>query len=287
MAAHRQRLRTRGVAAPVLLLFAWPALAWAAPAKPAVKAPAATPAVVAPAATAAAAPSQAEGARGAQKEAAAEYAAGRFRKSAELFHTCFGLDATQFGCLFNAARSEQRDFQLDSAEATFRRFLDVAPQDHEGRRRATVHLDEIRDTRARLQAEKAAAAAVTIAVAPTETVEKPGSWLRPAGWGAAGAGVVLAAVGVAVLVRASGEQADLDAKVADRQNGKVSGIDYAAYAEQQADLNGRYYLGDALLGVGVACAGVGAWLLATTPALPAVTLAPQAGGVRASVAWRF
>lgn len=100
-----------------------------------------------------------------------------------------------------------------------------------------------------------------------------------------------------VLLGATGEQADLQAKLDDRNGGgKVASIDYETYAERQEGLNARFYLGDALLGVGAACLGASVWLLATAPStakgagVPSaakVMVVPQPGGARALVAWRF
>ena len=98
---------------------------------------------------------------GALRMANLHYQEGRFQKAAELYHDAFKTHPEP-AFLFNAARAEMRDFQLDAAERDFRRYLELPGVDEAGQRRANVHLDEIagyrRDAAAKSQASAAAAA---------------------------------------------------------------------------------------------------------------------------------
>ncbi len=78
-----------------------------------------------------------------------------YAQAARLFHQAYGLDPVP-EYLFNAARAEQRGFELDDAERDFRTFLALEAISDESRKRAQVHLTEVQETRARLQTEKEA-----------------------------------------------------------------------------------------------------------------------------------
>lgn len=235
------------------------------------------------------------------KVAAAEYAAGHFEKAAGLFLTCFDVDAKNMSCLFNAARAEQRSFQLDKAEAHFRQFLAVNEADETGRKRAQIHLQEVSEMRAQLKKQQAPveSAPVPPPLAPVLPTPAPtvvqrhetpseGAWKSTAGWSSVGAGVAMVATATALFLMASSDQADLDAATGKTDgSGLISGIGRDDYVQRQNSVNTRTYVADALLAIGVVSAGAGTWLLATAPALPTVraALAPDGGELR--LAWRF
>jgi len=247
--------------------------------------------------------------------ATAEYKAGDFKKASEHFHACFDVDPKNLVCLFNAARSEQRAFLLDKAEEDFNLYLKLAPaSDEQGRKRAGLHLDEIRDLKAQLakkeeEARKAAAPTVPVApagptpenkaeVAPaagslTREFRPPeGNWKRTGRWIALGGGAALMAAGAAILASASGAQSDLEAEMGPANSaGKFTGVGYADYKSRQESINSQIVMADALLVGGVAVAAAGAWMALTAPDAPApratLQVAPQPGGTTALLAWRF
>lgn len=247
--------------------------------------------------------------------ATAEYKAGDFKKAAEHFHACFDVDPKNLVCLFNAARSEQRAFLLDKAEEDFNLYLKLAPaSDEQGRKRAGVHLDEIRDLKAQLakkEAEARKAATPPAPVAPPappaekrvevvppaggvvrEAAPPAGSWKRTGRWIALGGGAALVAAGAAILASASGAQSDLEAEMGPADGaGKFTGVGYADYKSRQEDINSQIVMADALLVGGVAVAAAGAWMALTAPDAPApratLQVAPQPGGATALLAWRF
>lgn len=236
-----------------------------------------------------------------QEVATAEYKASDFKKAAEHFHTCFDVDPKNLDCLFNAARAEQRSFALDKAEEDFKKFIELAAPEDQGRKRALVHLDEIKELRTRLTPEKdrpkaAEAVAVVakapeaVATAPTAPVETPPTWRKPAAWGVAGLGAVVAVIGVAFLVGAKGEQADLDKKVGDTSgDSKVTTIDYATYSKSQNDINSSLVTADVLVGVGLGLAAAGTYFALTAPAATGtnVHVAPLPSGAILSWSGRF
>lgn len=246
--------------------------------------------------------------------ATAEYKAGDFKKASEHFHACFDVDPKNLVCLFNAARSEQRAFLLDKAEEDFNLYLKLAPaSDEQGRKRAGVHLDEIRDLKAQLakkEEEARKAANPTPPVGPTGPAEKKaeagppaggvarevpapeGEWKRTGRWVALGGGAALLAVGAAILASASGAQSDLEAEMGPANTaGKFTGVGYADYKSRQESINSQIVMADALLVGGVAVAAAGAWMALTAPDTPSpratLQVAPQPGGATALLAWRF
>lgn len=88
-----------------------------------------------------------EAALGALKLAQLEYQQGRYKEAARLFNRAWQLDPRP-EYLFNAARAAQRAFDLDDAEARFKRLLELPGVAEEVRRRAEIHRTEIRETRA-------------------------------------------------------------------------------------------------------------------------------------------
>mgnify|MGYP002630298541 CR=1 FL=1 len=270
-------------------------------------------ACMAPGHRAAAADAQtSEAALGALKLAQLEYRNGNYAEAARLFHRAYDLDPVG-DYLFNAARAEQRVFDLDAADRDFARFLALPSGSDEGKRRARLHLEEVRATRdqltrakaverkaveARLRAEAEARQAAEEHASPTPTAPPPaataaaadqppavgtpaateaqvgaqalapmdGSWKRPAGWAALGAGVLAAAAGAWLWLSVEADQRDLDARTADQDvEHKVVGIEWPDYERDQTRLNQLRPAAQALTAVGVVAAGLGGWWLATAP----------------------
>ena len=276
------------VALAWVCLVAAPVRAAPVSAAPVRTAPKALPAAVPVVAPAAPAP---KSAAAVQAEAMVEYGAGRFGKAAELFQTCVALDAGNMQCRFNLARSHQRDFALDKAEAAFVQYLKLEGGDPQATKRAQTHLDEVRATRLQLeqartaQAAVAAQAAASLPAAVTGSESTPRGWQRPVGWATIGTGGAALAVAVVLLVGASGDQQELDALTAETdKQGLIGGLSYDEYKGRQEAINSRMLTGDVLAVTGVVLAGAGGWLLWTAPARTAA-LVPTGRGL--AVAVRF
>jgi len=122
---------------------------------------------------------------------------------------------------------------------------------------------------------------------PPPTVVTPAP--RPVnwpGWAVVGGGVALLAGSAGLYLAQGDERASLDAALAKESGGKITGIDYDVYVKRRDDLNASYRNAAILGGVGVAAAGVGAWLLLHEPT-QAVLLGPGPGTAGLSLAGRF
>ena len=239
------------------------------------------------------------------------YKNGNFKKAAELYHTAYNIDP-QPAFLFNAARSEQRLVLLDVAEKHFKQLLELKGLDDATRKRTQMHLQEITAVRKAMAALKPAPPSPSVAGEPQPVPAPPqplttgqtpdaatgaaipdatvtaggGAWKAPVGWTSIGTGAVLTGVGAWLLVSYLGDQEALDgrrAKVNDQ--GRVLGISYEKYEQEQQSLWTQQGLGAAAAGVGLAAMGVGAWMLATAPVDATLAIAPAARG--ATLTWRY
>ncbi len=96
----------------------------------------------------------------------------------------------------------------------------------------------------------------------------------------------MTAVGAWLLISYTADQTALD----DRQDvvnddDKVLGISYDKYADEQQALWTRRNLGFGAAGIGLAAAGLGAWMLVTATDDNSLVVAPISHG--ALMAWRF
>ena len=103
-------------------------------------------ALVIPASSAAAEGPAAEAAMGALKLARHHYGKGEYKRASALFHQAFELNPLA-DFLYNAARAEQRAFELDLAERDFKRLLELPDASAEVQRRSKLHLTEIAESR--------------------------------------------------------------------------------------------------------------------------------------------
>ncbi len=76
----------------------------------------------------------------------AEYAAGRFKQAAVLFHRAFE-QRQDVGYLYSAGRAEQQAGLIDEAQATYATVLRLAPKGSEFARKARLYLDAIKAQR--------------------------------------------------------------------------------------------------------------------------------------------
>jgi len=238
------------------------------------------------------------------------YGKGDYKAAARLFLQAFSLDPRP-DSLFNAARAEQRGFELDDAERDFLAFLKLPGVSPESSHRAEVHLKEVRETRAQLEQAKAKAQAAAAAAAATaaakETAQGPGAgaatqpttpsaappavrtgveagrdgprWRRIGAWSAIGVGAVGLGLATFQGLDAASAQSTLDGETGQLDgNQKITGLSYDAYRSRQTaiyDQRDRAYVVGAL---GLVAVGVGAVLLATDAGPVAASVWPQRGG---------
>ena len=220
----------------------------------------------------------------------------QYKEAAKLFHQAYKLHPLP-GFLFNAARSEQRAFQLDAAEEHYREVLTLKDVDAETRKRAEFHLGEVKEIRKRLaqerkQAEdaaekrrKAASAARRAEEADKQAEAKkaaeegtakgasaaPGSgWKGPVGFATAGVGAVALGLGVYLALDASSQNDALNAKLEQTDgSGKITGISKTEYKAEVDAINATNTNSRIAMGAGLVALSASAWMLLTRSASPA------------------
>ena len=228
------------------------------------------------------------------------YGEKRYKEAAKLFHQAYSLHPLP-GFLFNAARSEQRAFQLDLAEKHYKEVLLLKDLDAKTRKRATFHLGEVVEMRKRLAEERAAGTreqrakdekalrkdqirakpkpAVAVAPAPPKAPEKTSggatppavpvratgaAWKTPAGLSAALLGVAGVAAGIYLHLSAETDIEKLESDLGQKNaDGKIIGLSKEAYDKRTADIEGLQGTGWLAVGVGTVALGAGAWMLLT------------------------
>ncbi len=249
------------------------------------------------------------------------YAEKEFKLAAKLFHKAYSLDPKP-AFLYNAARAEQRGFMLAEAQRDYERLIGLKNADVETRKRAKVKLEEVREALEHYKpapkvekvekpapvetevkaVEPVAKAKPIVQVEPEKPVTiKPvevrvvnvaaAPQTRWLGWLSLGLGSASLAVGsmVALQGRSSGDVlgTELDA-VASGSQPMLSEVQYDTKIEEKGEHETKMTTGLVLAGVGAAVAGVGAYLLLTSPEQPAVALAVGAGSrPRLTMSWRF
>lgn len=205
------------------------------------------------------------------QDAKAQYDKGQFGEAAAAFKVAFGMTDNP-AYLFNHARAAQRGKQLDVAEKAFEAYLKHARADDKGKRRAKVHLAEIREMKAvlaratvaeaaakkeaarRAELEKKRKAAAAEAVARKKAEEAAGlGWKRTtalASWGVGAAGL---GVGTWLALSAASERQDAEDAIASYPTHR----DYVSAVD---DAKRKAVIGYATLGAGAVIAGVGTWL---------------------------
>ena len=255
-----------------------------------------------------------QAAMGALALAKHHYKNGRYKEAGKLFHQAYAIDPL-LGFLFNAARAEQRAFQLDLAASHFRQVLALKNADARTLERAKFHLAEVLELQQRLAAEResarkapaggtkagegktvqSAAIAAAPATAPAATAADlstaaPGAatWKTPAGYAALGVGALGVGAWVILLLSTQGDADDLNAALAEKDtSGKIDGVSSAEYTAQKESLESRQLLGAVALGVGIASIGAGTWMLMTRPNAGSAGLQLRPGIRHLAVAWRF
>lgn len=257
-------------------------------------------------------------AEGLAKQAAALAKQGKLGLAAQMFHAAFELNPQACGYLYSAARAEHLAGDKVTARRDYARYLKAAPADHALRKRAMTYAREVAEpapppapqpaptaARRRTPSGGAQPAAVRPAAASQQgpfavqsggkaaaTVVERSGWLathrRTIGWIAAGAGVLGAAAGGWIYLDARGRAGDLKQQTALDDNGQVVGISHEEARDQATAIESELRAGGVVLGVGVAIAAAGGWLVWSSPAPPEVSLDVRPGqGGRLSVGWRF
>jgi hypothetical protein len=244
--------------------------------------------------------------------------AGDYATAAELYLQSYKLDNKEVGYLYSAARCEQKAGLHERAAQTYRSFLAYAPESHPARAKAEEYIKEC-DSQVALQrdqdrrrkeeerrkadklaedkrkeAEKVAAAkaaadklasdklaADKLAATLAKRQQEANAWRTPAGWAAVGVGIASLAGGSVLLAGGMGDRSDLQARL-DKKDGSglIVGISRKEALSIQSAADSDVTLGSALVGVGVALAGVGGYLLLSRPDAK-VAVGP--GGVMVSV----
>ena len=247
------------------------------------------------------------------QEAEAEYAAGRFKQAALLFHRAFA-QRQDVGYLYSAGRAEQQAGQVDEALATYATVLRLAPAGSEFARKARLYLDAIKAQRAAqpaaqppapgplaaapppvpapapVPATPTVAPAVpptpgTAAPAPLTSVAATPSPPTPpeladdaprAGWWLLAGGTALAIGGAGIAWSSWRDVRRLDEAVGAASSAvKAQAVeDYKAAAQQS---KGPIVGGWIAAGVGVAAAIYGVWSLPSGAAAPVVAVMPGPG----------
>lgn len=244
---------------------------------------------------------------------------GKYETAAELYLQSWQLDGKEVGYLYSAARCFHKASLWEKAAVRYREFLQKAPGNHPGREKAEEYLSECdklavaareqerkrkdeerkaQDRAAeekRKQIEQAAKAAAAKELAAKEQAAREAAalvakrqaeaeaWKTPAGWSALGIGAATLAVGAVWIGGGLADRSDLQTDLAKKDDaGRIVGVSRSVALQRQTAANNDIALGSALMGAGVALAGVGGWLLLSRPA---ASVAVSPGSV--SVAFRF
>lgn len=237
----------------------------------------------------------------------------RFDLAAEMFHEAFAMNPTAWAFLFSAARCEQLDGKLTTAKRDYTRYLSYSKGDHGLRVRAQGFLKEVEadveKKRAAAAAERDEETAKDAAKTANEAAKQAdidakrsaeaqqriqsangSSTLSYALLGGGGLGL---GIGAFMLVKASSDKDDLDARLATvGDGGKITGITAAEAQELQDGADLSRTIGAVAIATGAVLAGAAGYLLAGGPASPAASVswnfAPAPNGAMASLrfAWK-
>ena len=234
-----------------------------------------------------AAPSPEQAAMDALELARHHYARKEYKEAAKLFHRAYDIHPLpEF--LFNAGRAEQRAFQLDAAERDLRALLALPDLDPAVRKRASVHLTEVMETKTQFAAVRKPTSggdAVVAAPGAATPTAAPSGWQRTSGWAALGLGGAAFTVGSALFIVAALDQSRLDEDLDKLDANELHSLDYDAYKQRQGDVDRRNTIGWSTFGPGVALLAAGVWLVMDSPADKTAALRGKAGGFE--MAWRF
>ncbi len=165
-------------------------------------------------------------------EATEAYRAGEFQKAADLFEEAYGIEPVP-NLLFNIARSYEKMENWDQAIDYYEKFVVEEGISKKARKSALGRLSELKDMRARENAESKDEDKIADSdksVEDPEETEEPDAGSNTAAWVAVGTGVALVAGGGVFGLVASGKQSDFedatsrDAKVDARDSGQTMAL---------------------------------------------------------------
>lgn len=200
--------------------------------------------------------------------------AGNYALAARVWADALALAPEKTGWMLRLARAEHLAGNKDAALAGYDKYLALPAE------QAPDQADAAR-WRAELAPKSFADVPVPKDAPPPVVVAAPATPARWPGWTALAGGVALLGGGAGLYLAQGDARAALDQQVADKQAGKVAGIDYQSYQAKRAELNGAYRNAAILAGAGAVAAGVGAWLLVRSPGKVAVV--PVGDGFQVAV----
>ena len=238
------------------------------------------------------------------------YADGDYKQATALYHRLYMMAPDRPVSLYNAARLEEKMGQFDLAAAHYREFLTAAAKDDPKlplakarfeavnakleAQRAKAEVAKVRGDAAAREAEgkhQAEAAPKPVAVGDGAVVgaQTARGWRQPVGWGAAVVGGLALVGGGVLLVKASGDKAALDDKLAAScaaYGDPYHDVSFEAAETRQGDIDFGNTLGVSALAGGVVLAGLGVWLL-VSDGEGTVGFWPARGGGGVRLGWGF
>ncbi len=218
------------------------------------------------------------------QEADAAARTGDYKAAAKLYLTAYQTTRDRDDqLLFKAAVAEQDAQQWHVAAGHFEEYVKRASPTATTYSEAVTRLEALRRrlglASAVAQPEKPQPKATVPAEAPKD--DDPAT----IGWSLVKIGGAVALVGLGSYVWTYSQQADLDALLRVGPNGKIHDISREAAAQRVQAVNTHVVTALVVSSVGVAAAGVGAYLILRTPTRVAVTPGPVPAGI--GLAWRF
>ena len=198
--------------------------------------------------------------------------------AAQHYADCRAMVPSRWDCLFHEAMARRRRIdkevtERDKAIALLTQYLEGAPADAPDRGQARVVLTALQAPSAPEssmigQATPAAPPPapepppVVVKVADPEP-PKPEPFPSPklVGWSVLGAGVVLGATGLGLLIKAAVDRSALEASWADGSTGLIEGQSHSDAQAAADKIANRRVAGGIIAGIGLAGAGVGTWLV--------------------------
>jgi tetratricopeptide (TPR) repeat protein len=211
--------------------------------------------------------------------------------AAQLYRLAADVAPERVEYAFRAAKAEFQAGRAQEARKLADEYLKKAPADAPDRPEAQALVARIDQP----VVVKPAAVSPAPAAAPgSPTVSAaPGAPSRTPAWIALCSGAALAGAGVGLYFMAAGADADLEAKLAqkDKDTGLVSGIGYDEAVAERDRIGTLKTASVAAIGVGAAALGGGGWLFATSGpktamVVPHPVIAPNQVGVLLAVQFR-
>ncbi len=218
------------------------------------------------------------------QDAEAAARTGDSKQAAKLYLAAYQAGHDRYDeLLFKAALAEQDARQWQAAAGHLEEYVKRASATAPAYSEAVTRLEALRR---RLGTSAAGAPPPKAAPKPEAVADVPKDDDPAAiGWTLVKIGGAVALVGLGSYVWTHSQQADLEAQLRVGANGKIQDISRAEAADRVHIVNSHVVTALALGSVGVAAAGVGAFLILRAPAHVAVLPGPVPAGL--AVAWQF